>query len=196
MQAASSGIGYGLKYQARCISDVKADTDHTSFLAGTLSLKEENEVHLIRLSSSGTELFCEGLFSHPNEIWDLVSCPFDQRIFSTVYSNGETYGAAIWQIPELYGELNSPQLERITSLDTDSGKIKCILWWPSGRHDKLISINEENLYLWNLDVSKKTAQVQSQDSAGMLHKLSGGAWDPHDVSSVAATCESYLQFWG
>jgi len=72
MQAASSGIGYGLKYQvqpakpsqvilidlilpflilcfwwqARCISDVKADTDHTSFLAGTLSLKEENEVHL------------------------------------------------------------------------------------------------------------------------------------------------------
>ncbi|KHN33811.1 WD repeat-containing protein DWA2 [Glycine soja] len=195
MQAASSGIGYGLKYQARCISDVKADTDHTSFLAGTLSLKEENEVHLIRLSSSGTELFCEGLFSHPNEIWDLVSCPFDQRIFSTVYSNGETYGAAIWQIPELYGELNSPQLERITSLDTDSGKIKCILWWPSGRHDKLISINEENLYLWNLDVSKKTAQVQSQDSAGMLHKLSGGAWDPHDVSSVAATCESYLQFW-
>jgi hypothetical protein len=120
MQAVSSGIGYGLKYQARCISDVKADTDHTSFLAGTLSLKEENEVHLIRLSSSGTELFCEGLFSHPNEIWDLVSCPFDQRIFSTVYSTGESYGAAIWQIPELYGELNSPQLEKITSLETQT----------------------------------------------------------------------------
>jgi hypothetical protein len=44
MQGGSSGIGYGLKYQARCISDVKADRDHTSFLTGTLSLKEENEV--------------------------------------------------------------------------------------------------------------------------------------------------------
>ncbi|KAL8131417.1 hypothetical protein AgCh_007377 [Apium graveolens] len=44
----------------------------------SLSLKEENEVHLIRLSSSGTALVCEGLFSHPNEIWDLASCPFDQ----------------------------------------------------------------------------------------------------------------------
>lgn len=32
-------------FQARCISDVKADTDHTSFLTGTLSLKEENEVN-------------------------------------------------------------------------------------------------------------------------------------------------------
>lgn len=74
MQGGSTGIGYGLKYQvilfefsethktwdeemriwiefdllqARCISDVKADTDHTSFLTGTLSLKEENEVVFI-----------------------------------------------------------------------------------------------------------------------------------------------------
>ncbi|XP_021810239.1 WD repeat-containing protein DWA2 [Prunus avium] len=195
MQGGSSGIGYGLKYQARCISDVKADTDHTSFITGTLSLKEENEVHLIRLSSDGTELVCEGLFSHPNEIWDLASCPFDQRIFSTVYSTGESYGAAIWQIPELYGELNSPQLERITSLDSQVGKIKCILWWPSGRHDKLISIDEENLSLWSLDLSKKAAQVQSQESAGVMHYLSGGAWDPHDMNAVAATCESSIQFW-
>lgn len=37
---------------------------------------------------------------------------------------GESYGAAIWQIPELYGELNSPQLERITSLDAHVSKIK------------------------------------------------------------------------
>ncbi|KAF5955474.1 hypothetical protein HYC85_008330 [Camellia sinensis] len=69
------------------------------------------------------------------------------------------------------------------------------LWWPSGRHDKLISIDEQNLYLWSLDSSKKTVQVQSQESAGMLHYLSGGAWDPHDVNSVASTCESSIQFW-
>ncbi|KAG6774806.1 hypothetical protein POTOM_022177 [Populus tomentosa] len=195
MQGGSSGIGYGLKYQARCISDVKADTDHTSFITGTLSLREENEVHLLRLSSGGTELICEGLFSHPNEIWDLSSCPFDQRIFSTVFSTGESFGAAVWQIPELYGQLNSPQLERIASLDGHVGKVNCILWWPSGRNDKLISIDEENLFLWSLDCSRKAAQVQSKESAGMLHYLSGGAWDPHDVNAVAATCESSVQFW-
>ncbi|KAK2995097.1 hypothetical protein RJ640_020737 [Escallonia rubra] len=195
MQGGSTGIGYGLKYQARCIADVKADTDHTSFITGTLSLKEENEVHLIRLSSGGTELVCEGLFSHPNEIWDLASCPFDQRIFSTVFSSGDSYGAAVWQMPELYGQLNSPQLERVASLDAHSSKIKSILWWPSGKHDKLISIDEQNLFLWSLDSSRKTAQVQSQESAGMLHYLSGGAWDPHDVNSVASTCESSIQFW-
>ncbi|CAA2958050.1 WD repeat-containing protein DWA2-like [Olea europaea var. sylvestris] len=195
MQGGSTGVGYGLKYQARCISDVKADTDHTSFLTGTLSLKEENEVHLIRLSSGGNELICEGLFSHPNEIWDLASCPFDQRIFSTVFSSGESYGAAIWQIPELYGQQNSPQLERIASLDAHSSKIKCVLWWPTGRHDKLVSIDEQNLFLWSIDTSKKTAQVQSQESAGMLHYLSGGAWDAHDVNAVALTCDSSVQLW-
>ncbi|CAI0434952.1 unnamed protein product [Linum tenue] len=167
MQAGSSGVGYGLKYQ----------------------------VHLIRLSADGTELICEGLFSHPNEIWDLRSCPFDQRIFTTVYSTGESYGAAVWQIPELYGQLNSPQLERVALLDAHVSKIKCVLWWPSGRNDKLVSIDEENLFLWSLDSSKKAAQVQSKESAGTMHYLSGGAWDPHDVNSIAATCESSVQFW-
>ncbi|KAJ4962345.1 hypothetical protein NE237_022284 [Protea cynaroides] len=195
MQGGSTGIGYGLKYEARCIADVKADTDNTSFIAGTLSLKEENEVHLIRLSSPGTELICEGLFSHPNEIWDLSSCPFDPRIFSTVFSSGELFGAAVWRTPELYGQSNSPQLEQLFSLDTHAGKIKCILWWPSGRHDKLISIDEGNIFLWSLDYSKKTAQVQSQESVGMLHSLSGGAWDPHDQNAVAAICDSSILFW-
>nr|GEY48294.1 retrovirus-related Pol polyprotein from transposon 17.6 [Tanacetum cinerariifolium] len=38
-------------------------------------------------------------------------------------------------------------------------------------------------------------RVQSQESAGMLHHLSGGAWDPHDVNVIASTSESSIQFW-
>ncbi|KAL5713855.1 WD repeat-containing protein dwa2 [Ranunculus cassubicifolius] len=194
MQGVQTGIGYGLKYQARCIADVKAETDQTTFITGTLSLKEENEVHLIRLSSSESELICEGLFSHPNEIWDLASCPFDARIFSTVFSTSESYGAAVWKIPELYGQSNSPQLEQLASLDDHNCKIKCVLWWPSGQHDKLISIDEENLFLWSLDSSNKTAKVQAKESVGSLHYFSGGAWDPHDRNAVAATSDSSIQF--
>lgn len=194
MQGGSTGIVYGgLKYQARCIADVRADQDHTSFLAGTLSLKEENEVHLIRLSPSGTELVCEGLFYHPNEIWDLKSCPFNQRIFSTVFTTGETHGAAIWEIPELYGQTNA--LEQLVALNEHSFKIKSILWWPTGKHDKLISIDEGNLFLWSINSSNKTAKVIAQESVGMLHTLSGGAWDPHDQNAISAICDSSLQCW-
>lgn len=45
-------------------------------------------MHLIRLSPAESELVCDGLFYHPNEIWDLKSCPFDHRVFSTVYTSG------------------------------------------------------------------------------------------------------------
>lgn len=37
---------------------------------------------------------------------------------------GESYEAAVWQIPELYGQSNSPQLECIASLDAHTAKIK------------------------------------------------------------------------
>lgn len=196
MRAASNGIVYGgLKYQARCIADVRADAGHTSFLAGTLSLKEENEVHLIRLSKSGTELVCDGLFYHPSEIWDLASCPFDSRIFSTVSASGEKYGAAIWQIPELSGQSNAPQLEELVSLNEHTCKIKSVVWWPSGKLNKVISIDEENLFVWNIDCANKIAEVQCQESVGMLQHLSGGAWDPHDQNSVIAICDSILQCW-
>ncbi|KAL3505478.1 hypothetical protein ACH5RR_035319 [Cinchona calisaya] len=78
-------------------------------------------------------------------------------------SSGESYGAAIWQIPELYGQMNSPQLEQIAALDGHDSKIKSALWWPTGRHDKLVSIDEQNLFLWNLHTSKKSAQVLVQN---------------------------------
>ncbi|CAD6269051.1 unnamed protein product [Miscanthus lutarioriparius] len=68
---AMEGNGSGGSVLARrrwCIADVRADAGSTTFLAGTLSLKEENEVHLIRLSPAESELVCDGLFYHPNEI--------------------------------------------------------------------------------------------------------------------------------
>uniref|UniRef100_A0ACD5Y8A1 Uncharacterized protein n=2 Tax=Avena sativa TaxID=4498 RepID=A0ACD5Y8A1_AVESA len=196
MQGGSSGIVYGgLKYQARCIADVRADAGSTTFLAGTLSLKEENEVHLIRLLPGENELVCDGLFYHPNEIWDLKSCPFDHRLFSTVYTSGEGYGAFIWKIPELYGQSNSPQLEELFKLDEHMAKIRCVLWWPLGKHDKLISIDDRTIFLWNIDPSNKSAKVISQGSADMLPNLRGGAWDPHNHNAVAAITDSSLHFW-
>lgn len=103
MQGGSSGIVYGgLKYQAsssssafwnlleqslltprssslllqaRCIADVRADAGSTTFLAGTLSLKEENEVRVLqpwrRVAPGGIAiravLFCRGEMA-----WDLI----------------------------------------------------------------------------------------------------------------------------
>ncbi|KAG0484294.1 hypothetical protein HPP92_008373 [Vanilla planifolia] len=74
-------------------------------------------------------------------------------------------------------------------------KVKCVLWWPRGRHDKVISIDEGNIILWNIDSSSKTAKVISKESVGMLHRLSGGSWDPHSRHIVSTICDSSLQCW-
>lgn len=84
-------------------------------------------------------------------------------------------------------------MKQLASLDAHTSKIKCILWWPSGKHDKLISIDEQNLFLWSLDSSTKTAKVLSRESVGMPYNLSGGAWDPHDENFVVGTCDSSIQ---
>jgi EARP and GARP complex-interacting protein 1 len=34
-----------------------------------------------------------------------------------------------------------------------------VIWWPLGKHDKLISIDDRNIFLWNVDMSNKSAKV-------------------------------------
>lgn len=41
---------------------------------------------------------------------------------------GDSYGASVWKIPELYGQSNSPQLEQLFTLDEHTAKIRwCVL---------------------------------------------------------------------
>lgn len=135
--------------------------------------------------NAGKELSCiisiVCLFAPEN--WKCQCCfPFE----------GESFGAAIWQIPEPYGQSNSSTLECVASLDAHVGKINwwvhgvynfsslevveiflslfplrlflfscgnSVLWCPSGKSDKLVSLDEQNLVLWSLDCSKKSAEV-------------------------------------
>lgn len=191
---AHGGSAYGVKYQARCIAALTADLEHTRFLVGTLSLKEENEVHLIQYSTNSGDLTCEGLYPHQHEIWDLACCPFDPLVFSTVYASGGEYGATLWRISE--HTKSSSQLQKLASLDGHAKKIKCTLWWQGGgKHNELLSIDEETLYLWDLDPSGKAVQVNGKMSAGMLHQMTSGAWDPHDVNSALTACDSCVHCW-
>lgn len=191
---AHGGSAYGVKYQARCISALTADLQQTCFLVGTLSLREENEVHLIKYSANTGDVTCEGLYPHQHEIWDLASCPFDPLIFSTVHASGGEYGATLWRMAE--HSKSSNQLEKLADLDGHTKKIKCTLWWQgSEKHNQLLSIDEETLYVWDIDASGRSVQVNRKMSPGMLHHMASGAWDPHDVGGAATVCESSVQFW-
>jgi EARP and GARP complex-interacting protein 1 len=85
---------------------------------------------LPRNSPTESELVCDGVFYHPNEIWDLKSCPFDHRVFSTVYTSGNERKSclSVWKILKLNGLSNSPQLEQLFELSGHMGKIR--RWTP------------------------------------------------------------------
>ncbi|MCO5612318.1 hypothetical protein L7F22_066583 [Adiantum nelumboides] len=182
------------KLRARCISAVTADAQQTTFMVGTLSLREENEVHLVKYSASTGDVTCEGLYAHQHEIWDLASCPFDPLIFSTVHASAGDFGASVWRLPD--HSKRSSQLEKVADLDGHTKKIKCTLWsQPDREHPQLLSIDEEALYVWDIDVSGRSVQVDKKIAPGLLHHMTNGAWDPHDAVSVATVSDSCVQFW-
>eukprot|EP00850_Spirogloea_muscicola_P012452 SM000080S22967 [mRNA] locus=s80:449851:453302:+ [translate_table: standard] len=201
----------GSRLQARCIAPVHdggsggggSAGGGSQFLVGTLSLREENEIHLIRCGDDSSEITCEGLYAHQHEIWDLATCPYDARLFSTVHATAGDYGAAIWQLPSRAAAAagspgpsqQPPALEPVAQLKGHNARIKCVLWSPSGRHTQVISLDEEMLRVWDIDGARKFAAATGQASAGALQRFSGGCWDPHDVNSVATISETAVSCW-
>ncbi|CAM6102934.1 unnamed protein product [Calypogeia fissa] len=198
MQSASQhGHAYGVKYQARCIAPQLGDSQSSRFLVGTQSLRDENEVHVIQLPDNSSDIVCEGLYIHHNEIWDLAACPFDKQIISTVHASVGAYGVGLWKLPDRpkSGGVTVLPLQQLSTLDGHAQPIKCTLWWPAGKHQQLLSIDAESLFVWDLDTAKGLAKIQAHGSAGELHHMAGGAWDPHDVSNVATIFDSSIQMW-
>lgn len=53
---------------------------------------------------------------------------------------------------------------------TDLGDVcDSVLWWPSGKQDKIVSIDEENIFLWALDCPRKAAQVRMEIFSDQEH---------------------------
>ncbi|KAG0587198.1 hypothetical protein KC19_2G147600 [Ceratodon purpureus] len=179
-------------FQARCISAQTADRENNRWLVGTLSLRYENEVHVLQLGENSSELVCQGLYTHRDEIWDIAACPFNTSLFSTVYSRAGETGTAVWKIPESRGNKSVVlPVEVAASLSSVPQQWKCTLWWPSGQHPQVASIGTEKIVLWNVEFP----QNMSQASAGGSNHLEVGSWDPHDFNNIATASEGSIQCW-
>ncbi|KAI8139982.1 hypothetical protein BJV82DRAFT_624661 [Fennellomyces sp. T-0311] len=63
---------------------VTASTEKSKFLVGTVGVKN-NVVCLLEFDEDKSEIN-PTLFDHPNEIWDIESCPSDESLFFTCHS--------------------------------------------------------------------------------------------------------------
>lgn len=75
--------------QARCLTPVTSSTEKSMFLAGTVGAKE-NAVYLLEYNDEDTNITPTS-YHHPDEIWDIVSCPNDEHLFFTCHSPGTLF---------------------------------------------------------------------------------------------------------
>ena len=79
------------------MTSVTASTEKSKFLVGTVGTKN-NVVCLLDFDEEKSEII-PTLFDHPNEIWDIVSCPSDESLFFTCHSPGNK------NLPKIYTNL-------------------------------------------------------------------------------------------
>eukprot|EP00128_Syssomonas_multiformis_P002488 Colp12_sorted_trinity150504_noHs@22635 len=192
---------FGLEHQARALTAQTQEQEHIRFLVGSLTLRHENQIHLVTFNDDENRVDCS-YYPHPaGEVWDISSCPTDPSIFATCYSKptetSANVQAAIWKMPD---EDAGPDhnLTELFNLDECQASLKCVLWNPSGESDKLVSVDVDTVRVWDLKAGVTSATLKSaiaNPNKG-ASKFSKGRWNPHHNSSqVAVAMETSIKGW-
>ncbi|KAI9493950.1 WD40-repeat-containing domain protein [Zychaea mexicana] len=180
---------YGIRHQARCLTSVSASTEKSKFLVGTVGVKN-NVVCLLEFDEDKSEI-TPTLLDHPNEIWDIVSCPSDESLFFTCHS---PVGADPAEKKATLWKQTSTALEEVTTLDS-SGVFK-VLWDPAEGASRIIALGHSNVYLSNMKDGKQQSAInvvqKDQDNGGCLQNAS---WNPHNRESIVTTAGRDLAGW-
>lgn len=193
--AGSTSI-YGLPHKARCLAAQVARDDRSRFFAGTLSLKEENEIHLIEVQED-EEITRVSVLPHPPEIWGLAPSPTEETLLFTVYSTLDAEGtalrndASLWRLNEEESRLEEVQKLSSSEGSGDLSTTRSVHWEHGG--ESVTSIDDHNLRLWK--VAEADVRLESTLHAGEKSKLTTGCWDPHFSKIFATTSDTTVKVW-
>ncbi|XP_074640938.1 EARP and GARP complex-interacting protein 1-like [Tubulanus polymorphus] len=201
---------YGLEFQARSLTAQVAETDAIRFLVGTQSLRFDNQIHQIDFDDENNQISKNVFLHRDGEIWHISSSPANKSILATCYnSTSEAKAemkAALWRIPtDFDATINdenssaSHSLEKLSQIGvSDSGDAKCTIWHPGGDGSQLISLVDNNIYLWDINESGEHTQMISSgtlDGKGQP-KFTTGQWNPHhNCNQVATANDTVIRGW-
>ncbi|KAI7892799.1 WD40-repeat-containing domain protein [Mucor mucedo] len=189
---------FGLRHQARCLTAVTSSIEKSKFLAGTVGAKD-NAIYLLEYNDD-TMAITPTLYNHPEEIWDIVSCPTDENLLFTSHSpvsgNPLKRKATLWRKPGLdsEGKEDNDQRHDLTCMVTlENEGVKKVLWNPQEQSQEIISIDSNKIYLSSLD-DTSTAQTSlvidvsstfsKESDAPSLRQLQNAVWNPHGAELI------------
>eukprot|EP00877_Chromochloris_zofingiensis_P005866 jgi/Chrzof1/1532/Cz10g11120.t1 len=181
-----AGITFGLHLQARTLQPVTAVKDKSQWMVATTSLRNDNEVRLLEYDPDQESLKSIRVLAHPEEIWDLASCPSSSDQFVTVHSKGGTYGATLWRAePSGQGLAAEAHLKH-------EGIVRRALWNQHAT-DMLITLEESAIRKWQL--SPHGAQCVASAMPGELQHLWSGSLHPKKPGLAATVAGNNIQVW-
>ncbi|KAI9256009.1 WD40-repeat-containing domain protein [Sporodiniella umbellata] len=170
---------FGLGHQARCLSAVKANTEKSQFLTGTVGA-QDNFVCLLDYDDDNT--IVSSLFRHPEEVWHIESCPSDPDLFLTCHSpvsgDPNEAKATLWKKPLLDAATSDTQND-LLPITCFEHHVKKAVWHP---HDtkQVAFMGQQTLFLQSIE--DQSAQRISRDksrSDTAVDRFQQLVWNPH-----------------
>lgn len=201
----SAAAIYGLTSKARCIAaqapgigaddeDGGGDTaaSRSRFLIGTLSLREENEVHLIEVDDSDPDAPSVqevGIFSHPGEVWALSPSPTDPALLFTSYDSDAVPKCTLWRIPA--DEEATGALVEVVSAKATDVLVKSVLW-NTRKPGTIVLVDAHSVKQAVLDRGevRETAAITRPEV-----KFTTARWCPMQENIVATANDTAVRGW-
>ena len=208
--ATSATAEYQVKQQqARCLVALEGDTDRNRFVVGSLDLRGDNELHVIEFNEDTNEVWCQNVFTHPQEVWHLATCPAPEHteLVITTSSTGGELRAKLWQLD---GVADAPPPDTLAIggaapaappaaaphelLQLGSGvplREHLGVLWNAVLPEQVVSLTTKRLSLYTLaHGSRASTAAESASAPSPLEgsAFSCGRWDPHHAHSLGVGC--------
>eukprot|EP00732_Lithocolla_globosa_P001263 Lithocolla_globosa_v1_NODE_599_length_3623_cov_13.493554.p1 type:complete len:371 gc:universal NODE_599_length_3623_cov_13.493554:2370-3482(+) len=194
---------YGLKYQARALTAQAAETEKTRFFVGSLSLKHDNELHLLEFNEEENEIQSQ-VFQHEKEIWSISSSNFFPDLlftcFTEVSGSEASIKASLWRIPDYSSDTifedKSVPLESLITLEGHVGNVKDVLWHPEEKN-RVSSLDENHVRIWDINASnfQECTTGLPISIPGRSSKLTAGCWNPHSPTQIGTSNDTIIRGW-
>jgi hypothetical protein len=201
----SSAASYQVKTQARCLVALEGDTDRNRFVAASLDLRGDNELHVLEFNEDTNEVWCQHVFAHAHEVWHCAACPAPEHaeFVCTTYASGSEMRSKLWRMegvahgpgapaetaPPVPAAVALPEVAEVgdpVPLREHLGVI-----WNAVLPEQIVSLTKGRLGLATLTHGARASTVAETASAAPPVEGSSftcGRWDPHHAHSLGVGC--------
>ena len=195
---------YACPASARTLCPVRAAADKHSFLVGTCSLHEANELYVLEFDETTGQLDAASVYAHQDQVWAIEASSQDAELVVTSRQSQQqacSSSVTLWRMPATAGATDKAadlvEVAAVTRPENKQSYAHSIKWHPGSRDALLVaegfavslySISESTVTCaGKLSLSKTSATGAGAGESDSSWVGTGAvAWDPSVAGSNSA----------